>query len=193
MTSFQKRSRSFGRVCFKLGHGLERQLLPELGVALDLGADEQSLREGLQFAHQALLPCGIRLQIDRAAPVTFSDFSAASAEALGKQMVDDLIVHRLLCGREDAAGGREHLRTGDFGVEGGQIRCGESSRRGDGSHPFWGLHRDDTVRIKQVLQHQRTRCDEAGDLRIAQITQQAEDIALDRLLPHAFTRCEVAH
>lgn len=43
-----------------------------------------------------------------------------------------------------------------------------------------------------MLQHQRTRRNETGDLRITEITQQAEDVSLDRLLPNALSWGEVA-
>ena len=106
-------------------------------------------------------------------------------------MPDDLLI-RCLSGRgENLAGGRELSRVGDFGLKSRERRLREPSGRCDGSRAFRSFHRNDVFRVKQVLQHERTRSDEARDLCIAEVTQQTEDIALDRLLPHAFARGEV--
>ncbi len=43
-----------------------------------------------------------------------------------------------------------------------------------------------------VLDHQPARGDQRGDLGVAELAQQAPDVAIDRLGPHALARAEIA-
>ena len=88
--------------------------------------------------------------------------------------------------------GARALAHADLGIEGRTLRRGEPAGSGDRALTFLAGHGNRVLGIPGMLQHERTRRDEAGDLRIAEIPQQAEDIALQRLLPHALARREVA-
>ena len=82
--------------------------------------------------------------------------------------------------------GHQLSRLLDLGLDCFELGRGQAARR------TAGLPADDDFRALGRLDDQRSRRDERGDLGIAELLQEAEDIAIDRLPPDVVAIVEIA-